>query len=56
MKKQTIVAMEEFYARYPQMAYLRPQIESAVAEITARKIEIFPKPRKIGAFFNRKLS
>jgi len=36
MKKQTIVAMEEFYSRYPQMAYMRPQIESAVAEITAR--------------------
>ncbi len=36
MKKQTLVAMEEFYVRYPQMAYLRPQIESAVAEITAR--------------------
>lgn len=36
MKKNTIVALDEFVERYPKMAYLRETLEKIIEETTAR--------------------
>ena len=36
MKKNTIIAIEQFVTRYPQMAFLREKLERVIVEMTNR--------------------